>query len=174
MSGTVIEMLINSLTFFFFDNFSRHKQWRMHKPDSSLLSNAGRYEAIFLFPLKIVRLDYFWDFIVLFTEKLKFHTNYRCKNCIKLKMHMLLVECVKPYNSFENRMKKCTWNCIEMIFLKIDCIWACASIQTLPESKSNENWKNKFNQFDYHSNPKKYKYFFFLFEDEWVKSRCQL
>lgn len=108
MSGTVIEMLINSLTFFFFDNFSRHKQWRMHKPDSSLLSNAGRYEAIFLFPLKIVRLDYFWDFIVLFTEKLKFHTNYRCKNCIKLKMHMLLVECVKPYNSFENRMKKCT------------------------------------------------------------------
>lgn len=115
----------------------------MHKPDSSLLSNAGRYEAIFLFPLKIVRLDYFWDFIVLFTEKLKFHTNYRCKNCIKLKMHMLLVECVKPYNSFENRMKKCTWNCIEMIFLKIDCIWACASIQTLPESKSNENWKKK-------------------------------
>lgn len=116
----------------------------------------------------------FEDFSFLFIEKLMFHTNYLCKNFIKIKLHLHLVYCVKPYNSFENRMNKCTWNGIEIIFLKIDCIWACANFQTLPELKSNAYICSieKKNQFDYHQNPKKYN--FFLFEEEWVKTRRQL
>lgn len=57
MSDSVIGIPINSLTFLlslyiFFDNVSRHHEWRIHKPDTGLMhkfSELFNYSIIFLF-----------------------------------------------------------------------------------------------------------------------------